>query len=194
MPTVYTADISKGITFKEYALLCAREFGATIMMRDEPLDSEIPEFQPSDYHAKRIYEIQQEINTLNNLSKSEIAYQANLEYLDKVYRANKYNKDSDILETKYKGMLVVVSLWTPPTDEHVRLKEFMLEQLETSIKHDCGHTYYIGDIVEKDANTWLSDKLSQLNKSLANSYTEYAKEVERTNNRNKWVKALRDSL
>ena len=194
MPTAYTADISKGITFKEYALLCAREFGATIMMRDEPLDAEIPEFQPSDYHVKRIYEIQQEINTLNNLSKSEIAYQANLEYLDKVYRANKYNKDNDILETKYKGMLVVVSLWTPPTEDHIRLKEFMLEQLETSIKHDCGHTYDIGDIVEKDANTWLSDKLNQLNKSLANSYTEYAKEVDRTNNRNKWVKALRDSL
>lgn len=194
MPTAYTADISKGITFKEYALLCARNFGATIMMRDEPLDAEIPEFQPSDYHAKRIYETQQEINTLNNLSKSEITYQAKLEYLDKVYRANKYNKDDDILESKYKAMLADVSQWTPPTEDHIRLKEFMLEQLETSIKHDCGHTYYIGDIVEKDANTWLSDKLSQLNKSLANSYTEYAKEVDRTNNRNKWVKALRDSL
>ena len=194
MPTAYTADISKGITFKEYALLCARNFGATITMRDEPLDAEIPEFKPSDYHVKRIYEIQKEINTLENLTKDGVIQYAHQEYLDELRNARTHNDAVKNLETKYKGMLVVVSLWTPPTEDHIRLKEFMLEQLETSIKYDCNHFYDIDDIVQKDADEWLNDKISSLYKSLSYSADEYTKEVERTNDRNKWVKALRDSL
>lgn len=37
MPTGYTADIKDGITFRDFALRCARAFGATIMQRDEDI-------------------------------------------------------------------------------------------------------------------------------------------------------------
>ncbi len=57
MPTGYTADIAKGITFQQYAWSCARAFGALVMMRDEPSDAPIPEaFTPSDYHVKALAE------------------------------------------------------------------------------------------------------------------------------------------
>ena len=36
MPTGYTDKIKDGITFKEYAMGCARAFGALITMRDNP--------------------------------------------------------------------------------------------------------------------------------------------------------------
>ena len=43
MPTGYTADIQDGkiTTLREYALSCARAFGALIMMRDDPHDAPI---------------------------------------------------------------------------------------------------------------------------------------------------------
>jgi hypothetical protein len=42
MPTGYTAGVADGtITeFREYALLCARAFGACIMLRDEPVEEQ----------------------------------------------------------------------------------------------------------------------------------------------------------
>lgn len=68
MPTGYTADVADGkITdFVEYALQCARAFGACIMLRDEPISSEIPEFQPSDYNANALAEAEK---TLSRFSR-----------------------------------------------------------------------------------------------------------------------------
>lgn len=43
MPSGYTSDIyhGKDVTFKEFALKCARNFGALMHMRDESLDTPI---------------------------------------------------------------------------------------------------------------------------------------------------------
>ena len=60
MPTGYTAPIYEGeenFTFKKFAMRCARNFGALIEMRGEPLDAEIDFdkcFQPSDYYKKAL--------------------------------------------------------------------------------------------------------------------------------------------
>jgi hypothetical protein len=43
MPTGYTAPIADGMTFEQFALGCARAFGALVTMRDEPSDAPIPE-------------------------------------------------------------------------------------------------------------------------------------------------------
>lgn len=44
---------NENFTFPEFAMRCARNFGALIMMRDEPLDAPIPEkFEPSGYYKK----------------------------------------------------------------------------------------------------------------------------------------------
>lgn len=194
MPTSYTADISKGITFKEYALLCARNFGATIMMRDEPLDAEIPEFQPSDYYVKRIYEIQKEINTLENLTKDDLKALIDKDYAVRVERINQVNLAQDVLENKYENMLSQVRLWQPPTPEHTNLKEFMITQIEDTIYFDCSFYANPDKVERKDDNTWLKGKLNELYKSITYHEIEHKKEVDRTNNRNKWVKVLRDSL
>jgi len=59
MPTGYTYPVVEGkITeFSDFALSCARAFGALITMRDDPHDTPIPEtFEPSDYNAKKLAE------------------------------------------------------------------------------------------------------------------------------------------
>ena len=61
MPTGYTDLINNGCTFNEFVMGCARAFGATIDMRDEPLGAEIPEkFELSDYHSAKIDEAKRE--------------------------------------------------------------------------------------------------------------------------------------
>ena len=59
MPTGYTSDIydGKDISFREYALKCARNFGAYVEMRDSSLDTEMPtEFEPSTYYRDKLDE------------------------------------------------------------------------------------------------------------------------------------------
>jgi hypothetical protein len=57
MPTGFTADICKGaeVSFEDFAMTCARAFGALYSMRDEPMDAPIPEtFVASGYHADEL--------------------------------------------------------------------------------------------------------------------------------------------
>jgi hypothetical protein len=56
MPTGYTADIKNGISFKTFAMNCARAFGACVTLRDEPGGGDkIPEaFEASTYHAQQV--------------------------------------------------------------------------------------------------------------------------------------------
>ena len=54
MPTGYTTDIYNGkdVSFRDFALTCARQFGACIMQRDDPAD-EKPKIMPEEsYHTE----------------------------------------------------------------------------------------------------------------------------------------------
>ena len=72
MPTGYTAMLTeeKEITFEDFALKCARAFGALIEMRDESLDAKIPEeFKVTEYHT---VELNRAIEKLNDVYKITI--------------------------------------------------------------------------------------------------------------------------
>ena len=62
MPSYYTADIcnEKDISFQEFALKCARAFGAFVHMRDEPLNTTLSRPTLSDYHTNEIKNIENE--------------------------------------------------------------------------------------------------------------------------------------
>ena len=67
MATGYTHSIKNDITFEQFALLCARAFGACIEMRDDPTDKPIPKkFKVDSYHAKELKEAKTKLKTLTN--------------------------------------------------------------------------------------------------------------------------------
>jgi hypothetical protein len=105
MPTGYTYNIKDGISFKEYAMNCAKAFGACISMRDEP-NKEIPnEFKPSSYHEDRVVEIQKEIDELIKLTEEQIKEICLREYeKGKRRRDSGIKENSDLLD-KYQKML-----------------------------------------------------------------------------------------
>lgn len=78
MPTIYTSDIRDGISFKTFALNCARAFGACVEIRDEPGGGEkIPEaFKASDYHLKKAIEDCNKLLVLNNMTPAEAEREA----------------------------------------------------------------------------------------------------------------------
>ena len=195
MPTGYTADIQKGISFEQYALNCSRAFGALIVMRDEPSDAEIPDqFKPSDYHLKAGNEAKQELIEIELMTAEEVSKKALADFNKaEAYRLKKID-ECIVIEDRYNEMLVKAHAWTSPSNDHDKLKEFMISQIKESIKFDCGDDYYQTPAKELTGEQWRSNRLISLHESIARHVKGYSEEVDRTNGRNEWIELLRDSL
>lgn len=194
MPTGYTAKIADGITFRQYALNCAKAFGALISMRDDPMDAEIPEkFEPSDYYFKKLEETELELEKVQKFTDSEAENEARFEYDKELESHKKYLDDKFKLKEKYLDMLKQVNAYQPPTPDHVEYKNFMKSQIEQSIDFDCSTTHCKPPTL-KSGRVWLSEKIARLVKDVNYYREEKQKEIERVTGRNEWVDALRNSL
>ena len=144
MPTGYTSDIGeKNISFENFIMQCARAFGACIEMRDDPTDKPIPEeFKPSEYHSKQNQKYQKELEQVKSLSKKACQGQAEKEYQNQIKEHEEIIQEKKNLREKYDTMLKKVRAWIPPSDDHIELKKFMIEQINTSIDFDCNLKYY----------------------------------------------------
>lgn len=197
MPTGYTHIVAdnENLTFPEFAMRCARNFGALVMMRDEPLDAPIPEkFEVDDYYkkeyekAKAAYE-----NFISNPPTDEDLEKQYNEYVaTETERFAKESADKDVKRRRYNSMLLKVLKWQPPPPEHEGLKKFMVDQLHDSIEWDCSEYQPTTSSKEEYVASHRSGK--SLKEELDFYEKRWRDEVERTNSRNKWLKDLRESL
>lgn len=196
MPTGYTAAVSDGTVtdFPDFALQCARAFGALIMMRDEPSNAPIPEsFQPSDYSAKKLEKARNKVSELQAMTPEACDVAALADYNAQCESRAARVLGNTLTRERYEAMLTKVNAWEPPTPDHVHMKEFMVEQLESSINFDCS-VYSEDPLIQKTGLEWRIDQLATARRDIAYHAKASAEELERTATRNAWVKALRDSL
>ncbi len=195
MPTGYTAQVIEGVSFKKFVLQCARAFGACVTMRDEANDKEIPVFKVSSYHSDNIKKVRERLATLKGVTLEVADMMTLTEFNNEV----KYNEEhiAERGETKaqYLKMLSLVREWQPPTPEHVSLKDFMIQQLEGSIKSDCSISYYTDNPPKLlTGREWLSKEINASMRSIAYHEEELAEEAQRVEGRNLWVSQLKESL
>jgi hypothetical protein len=194
MPTGYTAAIKDGITFQEFALGCARAFGACISMRDDPSDTPIPDkFEPSNYHAEALKVANARLAELEAMSISEANEAALKEYLDGCERNIVLRQENAALRIKYQTMLDAAKKWVPPTIEHQGMKEFMIQQITDSIEWDCSDRYLI-DPPRQTGEQWLANNILTISQNIHRHTAEQELEVDRARKRTEWVSALRNSL
>lgn len=195
MPTGYTAPIADGINFEQFVMGCARGFGALIMMRDEPTNAPIPErFEPSDYHQRKLDEAHSAMDELSALTPEACQHRAEQEYQDGETRRRIRLAEIDDLRKKYESMLQSVAAWAPPSQEHVHLQEFMRKQLTESIDFDCDASYYASETPQLSGPAWLEKRMEKARRDIAYHEQQYKDEVKRTNQRNEWLRLLRESL
>lgn len=197
MPTGYTDKIKDGISFPEFALNCARAFGACVTLRDEP-DEPIPEvFEPTNWHLERIKEAEAELKRLEAMSYIEALGAMKKEVSEQLqYHREGIEKDRKLKES-YEAMLAQVNDWLPPTKDHYWLKEFMQQQIRDSIEFDCNGTYHEDAILLLEAITvdkWLEEKIESAKRQIIYNTEQQDKEVVRTDSRTEWIRDLRKSL
>lgn len=198
MPTGYTAIIGKkpDITFAEFALGCARYFGACISQRDDRNGPPVIE-KPSDYHSKELEEAKGELSRLNRMLPWEVEAEFKKHVKEqRQYHKNKIEENSQLLAS-YSRMLGEIESFTPPTKDHQDLKSFMRQQIQESIKWDCDrnwHTNALNELSSLDVESWQNNRVASAKKQIQYHTEEYAKDVERTNKRNEWKRQLFKSL
>lgn len=196
MPTGYTAAIADGIDFETFVMRCARGMGALVMMRDEPMDAPIPErFEPSDYHTRKIEESNVALAKLHAMSEDETEVAAR-ESFDAETKTNSEEIARHCeLRGKYEAMLKQVRSWNAPTPDHESFKKFMVDQITESISFDCDESYYEKHKPnQKTGAEWLANKIAEATRDVEYHTAEHAKEIERTEKRNSWLGALRNSI
>jgi hypothetical protein len=191
MPTGYTYAIEEGCSFEEFVWGCARAFGACIMMRDDPADKPVPdEFQPSDYHSKAGTEAEKELERLGSLTKDEIEQAIKTEREEVIAENTRRALENDRKKARYKAMQERVKAWEPPSSDHVEMKKFMLQQIEISLPEEP----YQQPLPLCNPVKWLAEKKAKAQRDLAYHHKEYARELERTQGRNEWIRQLRVSI
>lgn len=196
MPTGYTAAVQDGsITeLPEFAMQCARAFGALVTMRDEPSDAQIPdEFKPSDYHQKALDAAKAELATLNAMTPIECDIAAEVSFSEQYASSEKRQAKRLEQRARYTDMRTKAEAWAPPTPDHAQLREFMLDQLDSSIKLDCGD-YEEARPVLQTGSEWHFMRTAQVLRDIEYHDKEHASEVTRAKTRTNWVRALRASL
>lgn len=193
MPTGYTCHVVDGkITeFPEFALSCARAFGALISMREEPADAPIPdEFKPSSYNETRLTESRAKLEELNAMTAEQVAERCAAAYTEAQASHDKYEADCCEQDRRLDAMLAKVAAWTPPTAGHVEMKAFMIDQLTISKRG----SYRPMPPLKMEPADWHRDQIEKAMKDIEYHAGEHAKEVERAKGRTEWLQQLRSSL
>jgi hypothetical protein len=193
MPTGYTSDIYEGknISFRDFALKCARAFGACIEQRDDNLNDKpkLIEKTKDNYNIRKL----NEAKNWKKPTKAEFDTYVKKQTAFCNEKLDKQNK----LKTSYQKMLDKANSWNPPTKEHEGLKKFMIEQLTGSLDFDCSNDYYERELEKLQHYTYKEyvKDMSDSNKRDIVYHTEQLKnDNERVDTRNEWISALYKSL
>jgi hypothetical protein len=197
MATGYTAAIADGISFEDFALSCARAFGACIYQRDRDDDAPRLAETPS-YHVEGLKEAQEEYDRLSSLSEDQRRKMGRKLQGEALMSLEvKKQKDTE-LRNKYEAMLKKIADWKPPTENHNGLKEFMRDQIEKSIVWDCKSLREYDDLIQVASNKpdWAYFDAELASRQWAIEY--HTKELKRANDHikegNTWILDLYASL
>lgn len=195
MPTGYTECVQSGkvTEFSDFALRCARAFGALIELRDEPMDVPLPKaFGASSYHSKELQAAKERLEKLQSMTAAE-AERACVKAHEKALRAHhEYEAEKRAQKARYEAMLAKAKEWKPPTKDHDGLKKFMVEQLSESISFDCNHSS--PEPKRVNWSIWLADEIRGAERNVKYHTEHQAKDEERANGNTEWLNQLRQSV
>lgn len=192
MTTGYTEILTRrdDVTFREFALRCARAFGACIMMRDTDIDVPPPKkFTPDSYFEKRITEAKERLRIVTAMTDEEARDESRRRHTESDREHREYEARHEKETGAFVGMLAKVKAWTPPTRGHEGLQRFMVQQLETSITK-----FYDMRTTVLDGAAWLKNERETAARDLARAEERWAEELARVDERNAWISALYASL
>jgi hypothetical protein len=206
MPTGYTAPVGDGkmTEFADYALNCARAFGALIMLRDSDQSLEATKryiaaeaynhAAEDSYHVRSLATAKTKVASLKAMTDEEIMAAAQAARDERLAANEQYRQEKALTQQRYEAMIAKVEGWEPPTEDHGKFKEFMLSQLTESISFDCGDFDWPAPELPATPAIWRAQQLAQTYQEIARAELSIAEEQARNEERRSWVTNLVESL
>lgn len=207
MANGYTWPVKDGsiTTFRDYALTCARAFGAFIEMRDDPLDKKPERPDPPDpnarsYKKEALAEHTAERNAWLTMSENDKRAMFEQKKREAEERWWKTREEEQVEHDRYQAMLTKVDAFKPPTPDHANYADFLREQIRESMKHDCRYLEY--DKPEDDPHfggfesfeTWALEHRKFLDRMVSMYEEDVEEEKKRIQDRYEWAIALFDAI
>lgn len=201
MPSGYTAPVQDGeITeFVDYALTCARGFGALVMLHDSDQSLEATKrfvaeggyLESTDYYEKRLEASHRRLHELNTMTADEALAQARSQQQETMARNAEIEQERLRTRARYEHMLAQVEAWEAPGPDYTEFKAFMIKQLRDSIEFDC-RPFAMG--VPEASPTWLLDQIQAEKATIERYETTIADVRDRNETRRAWITGLLESL
>lgn len=200
MPSYYTVDIYEGknVSFQDFALKCARQFGAFVHMNEEDPDSPLTRPTVSDYYKNSLRETENEFALFLKASREQREKMFEIEMEKELKHYKEKIEEEKELEEKYQNLLEQAKAYKPPTKEFNNYKDYMLNQLNQAIKFDCSNEqWYLAQIASVEAETfdiWEQEKMDLYNSKITYYKESYKKEMNSVSKKNQWIDLLYESL
>jgi hypothetical protein len=204
MPTGYTSGILDGRinTFEEFATVCSRAFGATIHMRDNPLDSTYEPRTPSDYYENSLQSQREKLEEMKTMTDEDIVQEFEtllndyLEYHDRELEKTKANLE------RLNSIMESAKSWVPPTEDHEGIRDYMIDQLKITIRADGDSSYYVEEIIRAkkeleegiDPKVYREERIKEIEDRISYYEEEVQKELERCKKSNDWMDKFLESI
>jgi hypothetical protein len=204
MPTGYTAGIIDGeiTTFEQFATQCSRAFGSTIHMRDHPLDSPYEPRTPSEYYVNSLQSQREKLEETKTMTDEAIVQ----DFVNLLNDSLKYH-ERELEKTKINlgrlnSIMEAAKSWVPPTEDHEGVRDYMIDQLEITIKADGDPSYHVNKIVQAkkeleegiDPKVYREEKIKESEDRISYYEGEVQKELERCKQSNDWMDKFLESI
>jgi hypothetical protein len=130
----------------------------------------------------------------------EAALQMKKSHVERVTDYRKLAEKMTERNKKYQKVRDEVESWVPPTDEHKGLKKFALEQIDMCMDKPKTIEGYIEaskeefEINDGAVREYMKYQLDLYKQDVDRAYERYQAELERTKEKNEWMKQLIQSL
>lgn len=150
MANKYTRRILQGeiTTFKEYAELCFAYF-----VIKESLNSE----KDNNHHTNQIEMAKKLLNAADLRSDEELVAIQKFKLEESKRAYIKIIEKKKALRITLDKFLTDAKAWQPPTADHQEIKDFMIQQLEITINHNCDLRHYLSML------KWIENELPTIN-------------------------------
>jgi hypothetical protein len=163
MPTGYTASVLEGATAKQFATKCMRAFGVCAHMRDDSWDKEVPRqlTETDSWHKEKLEEAEANLKRwhLMPLMDKMIFIQDLLD--TQIARYEQEIAENEMGNLKLKKTFVLISHMAVP-DELQNFKNFMLDQLDTSMENSDFYREEIIKLQGKTAEGYMQEHVDHL--------------------------------
>lgn len=196
MPTGYTHEIHDGkeVTLADYLRRCVRAF--ILDCREEPIDAPLPERSTYKDDVVASYEghVKAALDTiyeLEGLTDAECGARSLAEYEARLAQLTKWNEEKAVVEARYRALLDQVNAWETP--HRLRgVRDFMREQLESSIKWDCSP--YEMPAAPIPGAEWRAEQVEHARQMHTKWSADLAKQREGQANNNAFMETLHAEL